>query len=141
MAIKGVAWEDVEVIDVQCATNGACGTSTVFVCDRQYELLMVQEVHGTAGTDAGTVSIDIMKATGTTAPGSGTSVLSSVFNAKSTINTVVTKSKALGTLAAQATRTFAPGDRVAVVFTGTLTALAGVAVSIYLKPLKKSNLY
>lgn len=141
MAIKGVAWEDVEVIDCQYPTNGSNATSAVFICDRQYELLMVQEVHSVLGTDAGAVTIDVMKATGTTAPGSGTSVLASTFNAKGTINTVLTRSKATATLAAQATRTFAPGDRVCVVFTGVLTALAGVAVSIYLKPLKKSGLY
>lgn len=92
-----------------------------------FEVVSVTEVHSTAGTDAGTVTLDVEKLTGTTAPGSGTSILASTFNLKSTANTPVTKEG--NTLASD--HKFAEGNRLAVKTSGTLTALQGVCVTIF----------
>lgn len=82
----------------------------------------VQEVHGTLGTDAGAVTVNIEKLTGTTAPGAGTAMLTTTFNMKGTINTVQT-----GVFDADRTkRSLKAGDRLALKLSGTPTAIADV---------------
>ena len=103
-------------------------SQNIFVADKKYNILSVSEVHSTAGSDNGTVSVDVQACNSTQAPGSGTTVLASVFNLKSTANTVVNKTLAT-TLP-----TLAVGDRLAVNFTGTPTSLAGVVITVVLQP-------
>jgi hypothetical protein len=71
---------------------------------------------------------------GTEAPASGTTVLSSTFDLKSTANTPVRKTAASGLTATLANRKLDTGDRLSLNYTGTLTALVGV-VNIELKRL------
>lgn len=87
-----------------------------------------QEVHQTAGSDAGAVTVSLEKLTGTTALDSGTDVLSTALSLKATANTVQT-----GTLTSTlGARTLAAGNRLALKDTGTLTAVANVTVLIEL---------
>ncbi len=95
------------------------------------EVIDVREVHAVAGTDAGAVTLMLRKCTGTQAPASGTALLASTLNMKATANTP--QSGALTTTLND--RKLAPGDRLAVDFTGTLTALASVALSVVLRPI------
>lgn len=89
----------------------------------------IQEVHETAGNDAGAVTINVEKLTGTQAPGAGSGILSSTINLKGTANTVVT-----GTLTTTSSiRSLAAGDRLALLKTGTLTLVAGVTVLVELQ--------
>lgn len=89
----------------------------------------IKEVHEVLGTDGSAVTLNVEKLTGTTAPGSGTGILSTAFSLKATINTVQ-----IGTLTTtSATRTLAIGDRLGLVKTGTLTAVAGVTVMVELQ--------
>ena len=99
-----------------------------FIARHPCEILVVKEVHGTAGTDAGAVTLDIEKLTGTTAAGSGDSILVAGFNLKGTANTVQSKSGA--DLTGQ---TLVEGDRLALEDTGTLTNVANLNVTLYLK--------
>ena len=86
----------------------------------------VREVHQILGTDAGAVTLNIEKLTGTQALDSGVDVLASTIDLKGTINSVVT-----GTLTATlADKRLVRGDRLALDDTGTLTALVGVSVII-----------
>ncbi len=83
------------------------------------------EVHTTAGSDAGSVTLNVAKLTGTTAPGSGTNLLSSTINLKGTANTVQ-----YGTLITNYnTLALSKGDRLQLVLTGTPTALANVLIT------------
>lgn len=87
-----------------------------------------QEVHRTAGSDAGTVTVTLEKLTGTTAPDSGSVMLAAVLSLKATANTVQE-----GTLSMTLTnRTLAAGDRLCLKDAGTLTAVADVAVKVEL---------
>lgn len=99
----------------------------------EYEVVEVNEEHTVAGTDAGAVTADLKKLASATvgAPSTGTSVLSSTFNLKSTANTPVKKTTASG-LAAKSVRTLRSGDRLGLDFTGTLTALGGMAITVSL---------
>lgn len=85
-----------------------------------------EEVHETAGTDAGTVTVTLEKLTGTTAPDSGNVVLSTALSLKATINSVQT-----GVLTTTlAYRTLDAGDRLCLKDSGTLTAVANVTVRV-----------
>lgn len=88
----------------------------------------VKEVHQTAGTDGGTVSLNIEKLEEGEALGSGNNVLASDLSLKATINTVQDGSLTL-TLA---DKTLKPNDRLAMKDTGTLTAVANVTVMVEL---------
>lgn len=88
----------------------------------------IQEVHETAGSDGGTVTVGVEKLTGTEAPGSGGSVLESELSLKATANTVQT-----GVLSSTlSNRSLKAGDRLAIEDTGTLTAVANVTVKVEL---------
>ena len=115
--------------------NGSLVTEEFFIADRDYEVVDVSEVHSTAGSDGGSVTIDVQIDKGTTAPGSGTSVLGTTFNAKGTANTVQYAGDGTITLTtARRKRLLSQGDRLCVVYTGVLTALVGVDVTVSLVP-------
>lgn len=117
------------------AAQTAANYGTIFTAlKRGYDVLVVGEIHGTAGTDAGAVTLQIEKLTGTTAKGSGTNILVTAFDLKSTINTLVKKEGVDLTA-----KTLAVGDRLAWKTSGTLTALKDVHITIYLKPLGKGD--
>jgi hypothetical protein len=103
----------------------APATAVFFIADRAYKVADLREVHAALGTDAGTVTINVTKDTGTQAPGAGTTVMNGTFNAKAAINTP--QVAVLAALAA--TLTLAAGDRLSIKYTGVLTALAGVSLS------------
>lgn len=113
--------------------NASLADQAFFVANRAYQVVAIREVHSTAGSDGGAVTLQVTKDTGTNAPGAGTDLLTNNSNAgfdlKGTANTVQT-----GTLTATAASLqLAAGDRLAVDFAGTLTALAGVVVTVTLK--------
>lgn len=85
-----------------------------------------KEVHQTAGTDGGAVTLMLEKLTGTQAPDSGVDVLSSTLSLKATANTVQT-----GTITSTlANRTLAGNDRLCLKDTGVLTSVANVTVVV-----------
>lgn len=108
----------------------AANYSTFFIADRAYQVELIQEVHGTAGSDGGTVSLDVTKDTGTTAPAGGSSVNSVTFNLKATANTVQSS-----IAVASGVSQLAVGDRLALKLTGTPTSLANVQVQVSLRSL------
>lgn len=130
-------WDEIERKDGFYVTFTIPGTLAAtatnfthfFIFRHPAEVLRVSEVHSTAGTDLGAVTLDVQRLTGTTAPGAGTSILASTFNLKGTANTVVTKEgKQLA-----ANRQFAENERICLSTSGTLTLLAGVNVTLYCK--------
>lgn len=108
---------------------GATSTSlTAFIADQPYIVTAVSSVWGTASS-AGTMNVE--KATGTVATGSGTAVLTAAISNAAAANTVV-----VGTLVATtATLTLASGNRLNVLLGGTLTSLANENVTIGLRKL------
>lgn len=81
----------------------------------------------TAGSDAGAVTADVFKDASGTAPGGGSSVLAAAQSVKGTAN--VTVFPALNTTAGRLIT--AVGDRLTLKMTGTLTALAGLTVTVF----------
>lgn len=110
--------------------NAEIVTQCIFIADQAYEVVTAQEMHSTAGTDSGAVTLDITKDTSGVAPGAGTSLLSSTFSLKATANTVQAVSRASNPNTIQ----IAAGDRISVKVSGVTTSLAGVEVTLYLSP-------
>ena len=113
------------------AAATAANYGIFFIAPFACEVVSVREVHTTAGTDAGAVTLDIEKLTGTTAPDSGVSVLSATINLKGAANTV----QAPALTGTTANKQLAAGDRLCLKDAGVLTAVAGVAVTVELKAL------
>jgi hypothetical protein len=87
----------------------------------------VAESHTVAGTNAGAVTLDIEKLTGTQALDAGVSILSATFDLKGTANTVVQKEGYSLSVNRQLKDA------------GTLTDVTGVQVTLYLKFLSRGN--
>lgn len=86
----------------------------------------IREVHQTAGTDTGAVTLQIEKLTGTQALDGGVELLAEAFDLKGTANTVNT-----GTLTTTlADRNLNRGDRLAMKDSGVLTSVNNVTVII-----------
>ena len=137
---KALAWQAPVIFSVILPTNASILTApncSVFVADTDYELEEVTEVHETLGTNGSAVTLDIVKCTTTQAASAGTTMLASTFDLKATINTLVRKTKASGLTTTRKNLLVVRGDRIALAFSGTLTALTGVCVQFNLKPLRR----
>ncbi|NBQ67420.1 MAG: hypothetical protein EBU46_00770 [Nitrosomonadaceae bacterium] len=120
---------------VEVSSSGTTADGAFYIANRPMEVVAIREVHSTAGSDGSAVNVQVVKDTGTNAPGAGTDLLtnnsSAGFNLKGTANTVQT-----GTLTATAaSKKLAAGDRLSLDFAGTLTAVAGVVVTVTLRPI------
>lgn len=103
-------------------------TRVVFTCTRAMIFKAVSLSFATASS-SGTMQVE--KLTGTTVPGSGTALLTGTMSMAGTVNTVVN-----GTLIATiASLKFAVGDRVGLVFAGTMTGLVGFNATLLFAPL------
>lgn len=118
---------DANLILISEALTATDATRTVFVATRACRVKSIKEVHATASS-SGTLQLE--KCTGTTAPGSGTTLLTGTMSLAGTANTVVS-----GTLIATvASLTLAAGDRLSIVIAGTMTSLVGGRVTIGICP-------
>jgi 3-deoxy-D-arabino-heptulosonate 7-phosphate (DAHP) synthase class II len=106
----------------------AANYSTFFIAPIAMTVESFREVHATAGTDGAAVTLQLEKLSSTTAPGSGSNVLTTALSLKATANTVQTGS--LTTTLAN--RALAIGNRLALKKSGTLTAVANVTVLVEL---------
>lgn len=112
--------------------NGAAAgdyEGVLFIATEAFELISVSERHLVAGSDAGAVTAMLKKVPSGTAPAGGTDMLASGLNLKAAANTVQ-KGTLHGTVA---NRRLAAGDSIAIVTTGTLTAVDGPAFTLELK--------
>lgn len=100
----------------------------IFTATRPCYVRAISEKHAVAGSDAGAVTLDVTRLQGTTALGSGTSLLKTTFNLKGTAYT--TQRAVMADL--KTTASLVTGDSLALKVTGTLTALKGVQVTLEL---------
>jgi hypothetical protein len=123
----------IEEIKFDGETNGDLTDQVFHVATRAMYVEAIFQIHSTLGTDGSAVNVQVVKDTGTTAPGAGTNLLTdnsgSGFNLKATINTV--QEGSLTTT--KPDRDLAKGDRLSVDFSGTLTAVTGVKIIVRLK--------
>lgn len=119
---------DVQLQGTAGATAGNYGL--FFTAPFPCRVISVTERHEVLGTDAGAVTLQVNKVPSGTAKASGTAVLASTINLKGTINTnqspAIVSSSAADLVA---------GDSLALILTGTPTAVAGVSVTVQLQRL------
>ena len=127
-----------EPIPFYLATAGALATQTIFIAPRALVITAISELHATAETAAGTSTLAVFKDTGTNAPGGGATTMVGTFNLKATANTFQTATLLAvdGLGQPNAGITLAAGDRLSIVVGGaaTITALAGVSVTVWVAP-------
>lgn len=142
MFLRKLGQYAVERFHVQFGPNASIGSTTVCI-DDYFEIVEAREVHSTAGTDAGAVTLTIEKLTGTQAPAAGQNVFkTSTFNLKAAANTVqrLTVSSLTGLSAAQrAGQLLSPGDRLGFTVAGVLTTLAGLSCIVVVRPTRPAG--
>ena len=111
--------------------NGDLADEVFWIASREYEVTAIKERHSTLGSDGSAVSLQVTKDVDGEAPGAGKNLLTTAFSLKATIDT--TQSGTLTTTLAD--RKLSAGNALAVDFAGTLTSVAGVVVTITLKPI------
>lgn len=123
-------------ITFNLALNAGLATQAFFIADRPMGITGIEYRHTTAGNDAAAVTAVITHETGTTAPGSGTVTMTNTFNCKGTAEVVqnATLLSVDGNGDINSGLVLASGDRLSILFSGTLTTLAGVVVTVYLVP-------
>lgn len=98
----------------------------IFIADDGWMITSIEEVHAVAGTDGGGATLWVRVCDGTEAPSSGDAAQIATIDLQGTANTVQT-----ATLSA--TKSLADGNRLALDYTGVLTALAGGTVTVHMK--------
>jgi hypothetical protein len=119
-----------KIVRFAMAANASLADQCFFIADQAYEVSAILEIHSVAGSDAGAVTLDIVKDSSGTAPTGGVSVMASTLSLKATANTF----QAIAASSDRAAIALAAGDRLSVNFTGVLTDVAGVVVEVVLNP-------
>lgn len=125
----GVAYVPVpKLATYNVALNAALGTTRFFIADTYYKVAAIRYSAKTQGT--GTITVNVTHDVDGQAPGAGTALLSTPFDAVAIANNTVTT----GTLTTQYPNALYlnPGDTLSVLFTGTISTLAGVVVTVTL---------
>lgn len=114
-------------LPITVVLNALSVSTAIFAATAAYQVVSVSAVWGVAGGAAAVLNIE--KLSGTTAPGSGTALLTAAFDLTTTANTV-----GAGTLTATAADLLlASGDRLGCKLGGVLTGLVGCSVTVVLK--------
>lgn len=133
LTVGGVKVPQVIEVTHRCGAAATCATSSFFIASAAYQVTAVNVVWGTAESTASNLRVQVQKLTGTTAAGSGTSLLTNNSNngisIKGTANTVTA-----GTLTATTSDLqLAAGDRVGIKYETAPTEGASVVVTVTLK--------
>lgn len=132
------SFEDVENKDGQIITANLVSTlpataanyGAFFTAIAPCEIMGMVERHGTLGTDGGAVTLQVEKLTSGTVKGSGTNILTTAFDLKSTIDTPVFKTTKDFVVSSYVLN---KGDALALEVTGTPTSVADLQVTLIIK--------
>ena len=107
----------------------AANYGNFFTADRGYKVIEISEVHRTAGTNGGAVTVSVEKCASGTAPDSGIDLLATALSLKATVNT-----PQFGTLTlTKRDLILKRGDRLILKDSGTLTDVADVNITVILQ--------
>lgn len=126
---RAIPMTDFVSFNVPAGATAADYDGSAWIAPYPIEIVSVKERHQTAGSDGGAVTLMLKKVPSGTAKASGTDTLSAGISLKGTADT-----NASGSLHATAANyRLAAGDALALVTTGTLTAVDGVSVTVEYK--------
>lgn len=128
----GVNWNPITYFDI--VYNGALMFNGVFyLATRPVEIVAIRETHSVAGSDSGAVSLQIVKTVGVDAPATGVNLLTNNTNTGFDLKALANSFQTGALTATVADRKLADGERLSVKFTGILSAVSGVIVTVTLK--------
>lgn len=118
------------------AAAGAANYAVFFIAPFKLEITGFYEVHQTAGSDGGTVTLQLERLQVAEALDAGDTLLAAALNLKAAADTVQT-----GVLitSARDSLVLSKGDRLALKDAGTLTAVANVVVIVTYKPIGQGH--
>ena len=121
------------VVNARCLLNADCIDQVFYIAPCSMKVVRIDYIHGTAGSDGSAVNLQVRRCQGTETPTQGDALLtnnsSAGFNCKGTAWTVQN-----GTLTTDTSvLTLSAGDRLSLDFTGTVTALVDVTVTVTLQ--------
>lgn len=140
MNAPAIAWQAPLVLTFSAGPNAALLTLpdvTLWCADADSEIVWASEIHEVLGTDVAAVTADLVKVADGTIVANGTTLLASTFNLKATVCTQQKRTLSAGTLAAD--RIIYAGQRLAINFSGTMTAVAGVNITVVLRRLNRPS--
>ena len=120
-----------ETVTFAMNANGDLSDQAFFIANRPMTIVAAKAIHSTLGTNGSAVTFQLTKDTGTDVPGAGTDLLSAAISLKAAINTV----QELAFATTPGLLRLAPGDRISIDFAGTLTAVAGLVVTVEIAPM------
>ena len=121
--------ERTETISILFVDPSTGGEQPFWTAPYDCEVLSISERHATAGSDGSAVTAHIEKVPDGTAAAAGTTVMNGTFNMNATADTL----QWADLTATLANRQLARGDSFGIDFTGTLTSLASVSITILVK--------
>lgn len=110
--------------------TGSAVDRVFFTATRGWIIDSCSQVHSVAA--GGVSTMQLVKDTGTTAPGAGTDLLTAAYDLNATANTV--QAKVAGDFVSLAARTLAIGDRISVDYANAIQSTAGNSVTCLLFP-------
>jgi len=119
-----------QTINLPIPLNAGSVDQCIFIAPYALTITAIKEIHATLGTNGSAVTLNLTKDVSGIVPGAGLTLQSGTFDMKGTNNTLQTATLS----STPTTLTLAAGDRIGANFTGTITALAGVLVSIEFTP-------
>ena len=116
-------------------TSAATATNygVFFIAPFECTVISFYEVHQTAGTNGGTVTLQLERLQGTEAPDAGDALLTTALSLKATANTVQTGTITPTRVNGVGLATLSTGNRLCLKDAGTLTDVANVTVTLQLK--------
>lgn len=126
---QGVMLEYIQDVQNQVAAASYAVSHTIFVAPNTGETWQIAGLTATFGTTSTSGTLQVEVATGTQATGSGTNQLTGTVSLSGTANTPVN-----GTVVASPIA-IAAGNRINLIFAGTVTGLANCCVTVVLKKL------
>ncbi len=130
---RALAQHNQKTVRVQIPSATQAVDQHVFIADRAYTLLSIEHIYTVAGGASSTVRP--FKTTGTEAPASGDALTFAQLGLDGTINLVATPTLT----AVAADLDLATGDRISLVFTGTVAPVAGFVMTFRLLPLRDQD--
>lgn len=124
----GVAKGVVEIIQYVGQTTEAATDRVVFIATQPCMVLACSEVHAVAAGGAST--LQLVKDTGTAAPGTGTDLLTNNTAAGFDLNATANTVQVGALVATAATVTLATGDRLSLDWANAIQSSAGIAVTV-----------
>lgn len=135
-----VAWQDLQEFIFSAGPNAALLTLpdvTLWQAGYDAEIVWASEIHEVIGTDGSAVTADLVKVADGTIAANGTSLLATTFNLKGTAATRQVRSLSAGTLASD--RIIYSGQRLAINFGGTMTAVAGLNITVWINRIRRPS--